>query len=75
MSDRGYAIFVTVAKYVFINFFATVAWVILAQWGLLFSEDTIVLIYLIINCTAVLMGKIQKIMDKLNELNKEGNDL
>lgn len=71
MSDRGYAIFVTAAKYAFVNFLATVLWVILAQAGWVYSEETIVLIYIIVNCTAILLGKMQKILDHLKEQNKE----
>lgn len=71
MSDKGYAIFVTAAKYVFVNFLATVLWVILAQAGWIYSEETIVLIYLIVNCTAMILGKVQKLMDQLNEIEKK----
>ena len=73
MSDRGYEIFVTAAKYAFVNFFATVLWVILAQAGWVYSEETIVLIYLIINCTTIILAKQQKILDKLNEAKQENN--
>ena len=70
MSDRGYAIFVTAAKYAFVNFFATILWVVLAQAGWIYSEEAIVLIYLIINSTALVLGKMQKLMDKLKEIEK-----
>ena len=73
MSDRGYAIFVTAAKYVFINLLATILWVILAQAGWIYSEETIVLIYLILNCTTLILDKQQKILDKLNEAKQENN--
>lgn len=70
MSDRGYAIFVTVAKYLLINFLATILWIMLAKANWIYSEDTIVLIYLVINCTALTDGKLQKVLDKLNEIEK-----
>ena len=71
MSDRGYAILVTGAKFLFINVLATVIWVIFAQAGWINTEDTIALFYLIINCTTLLSGKMQRILDKLNELEKK----
>ena len=74
MSDRGYAFFVTAAKYVLINILTTILWVVLAKAGFLDSEDTIVLIYLITNCTALLSGKMQKILDKLHEINKNSEN-
>lgn len=67
MSDKGYAVFVFISKYVFLNLLASVAMVILARAGWLNAEDSIVLYYLIINCTALIMGKLQKILDSLQE--------
>ena len=71
MSDRGYTIFLSAAKYLFLNFLATVYWIMLAKIGWLDSEDTIVLIYLIVNCTALILGKLQKVTDKLKEIEKK----
>ena len=70
MSDRAYAIVISVAKYVFINILATVAMVIIARAGWFVSEDVIVLFYLIINCTALILGKLQRILDRFNEYEK-----
>ena len=70
MSDRAYAILISVAKYVFINILATVVMVIIARAGWIVSEDAIVLFYLIINCTALILGKLQQILDRLYEYEK-----
>ena len=71
MSDRAYAIVISVAKYVFINILATVAMVMVARAGWFVSEDAIVLFYLIINCTALILGKLQQILDRFNEYEKK----
>ena len=70
MSDRAYAIVISVAKYVFINILATVAMVMVARAGWFVTEDAIVLYYLIINCTALILGKLQRILDRFNEYEK-----
>ena len=70
MSDRAYAIVISVAKYVFINILATVAMVMIARAGWFVSEDVIVLFYLIINCTTLILGKLQQILDRLYEYEK-----
>jgi len=70
MSDRAYAILIAAAKYVFLNILATVAMVIIARAGCIVSEDVIVLFYLIINCTALILGKLQRILDRLCEYEK-----
>lgn len=70
MSDRVYAILITAAKYIFLNILATVAMVMIARAGWFATEDVIVLYYLIINCTALILGKLQQILDRLNEYEK-----
>ena len=70
MSGRAYAIIISVSKYVFINILATVSMVMIARAGWFVSEDVIVLFYLIINCTALILGKLQQILDRLCEYEK-----
>ena len=67
MSDRAYAILIAAAKYIFLTILATVAMVMIARAGWFVSEDAIVLFYLIINCTAPILGKLQRILDRFNE--------
>ena len=47
-----------------------VVMVIIARAGWIVSEDAIVLFYLIINCTALILGKLQRILDRFNEYEK-----
>ena len=70
MSGRAYAILITAAKYVFLNILTTAAMVMIALAGWFVSEDSIVLYYLIINCTALILGKLQRILDRLYEYEK-----
>ena len=71
MSDRGYAILVTAAKYVLINLVAFLLLPAIARTGWITLDDTIILYFLIINCTAIILGKLQKIEDRLKEIEKK----
>ena len=71
MSDRGYAILVTAAKYVLINLVAYILLPFIARTGWITLEDTIIPYFLIINCTAIILGKLQKIEDHLKEIEKK----
>ena len=71
MSDRGYAILVTAAKYVLINILAYAIIPIFGREGWINYKDTIFLYFLIINCTAIILGKLQKIEDHLKEIEKK----
>ena len=68
MSDRGYAILIATTKYVFINILATIVMKTLVRVGLFHSDEAIILFYMIINCTALLIGRIQRVSDKIKEI-------
>ena len=71
MSDRGYAILVTAAKYILINILTFIFIIMLTRHGWIHSEDTMVILHAIINAAAVILGKQQKILDRLNELSPD----
>ena len=62
---------VTAAKYVLINVAAYLLVPFIARTDWINQEDTVILYFLIINCTAIILGKLQKIDDRLKEIEKK----
>ena len=66
MNDTHYFFLVTIAKYFLLNLIVFFIYMFLAgTLNMLFNS------LLIVNCTAIIMGKLQKIHDLLNEMEKK----
>jgi len=74
MSDRGYAFVVALGKYVAINLLTFFAILFFVNQGWISEDDSILIIHVIVNAAAVIHGKLQQVLDRINELHPAKND-